>query len=59
MRNKNIDKTFESTPEFAHFKEKMSALLKVSKKDLDKRVEEHDKNSTRKRSVEGTERKAG
>jgi hypothetical protein len=43
------DEQFEQTPEFQRFERVMGKLLKVSKKELDERMAEYAKNSTRKR----------
>lgn len=46
---------FERTPDFQRFKSVMGKLLKVPKKELDEKVAEYDRNSTKKR----TRRKPG
>jgi hypothetical protein len=50
-------KNFERTADFRRFKDVMGRLLKVSKKELDERLEQYAKSSARKRSAKKTERR--
>ena len=45
------DEKFEQTPEFQRFESVVGKLLKVPKKELDERMAEYAKNSTRKRAA--------